>query len=282
MKYLDKQQIVKTKDRDGNEVVILDIDFNDQAIQNFVLYSLPRKDTSGTQKRSEKDLPNVEGGDVAIGQKLKRIELYKPKEKLGILFNPDADAQGYYTATEIRAIVSTYVEKEELISPTNKRLVKVNSVLANTIFDGTETFDKEVLNKGSVPRDALVDRILRTCNPFYTVLRNDESTKAVKPKAGVPPKVKITLETRSGNKTVTKVSGLEAYFISPQPLADELRKTCAGSTSVEQLKGSSPKIPVMEIMIQGPQKEAVAKALEKRGVNRQWLEMVDKTKGKKK
>jgi translation initiation factor 2D len=65
-------------------------------------------------------------------------------------------------------------------------------------------------------------------------------------------------------------------------LADELRKMCAGSSSVEQLHGSSPKAPVMEIMIQGPQKDAVMKALEKRGVRPAWVEYLDKTKGKKK
>ena len=82
---------------------------------------------------------------------------------------------------------------------------------------------------------------------------------------------------------MTKVSGLEAYFVNPRPLADELRKTCAGSTSVEPLAGGAKKHekPVEEIMVQGPQKDAVVKALEKRGVRAQWIEVLDKTKGKK-
>ena len=47
-----------------------------------------------------------------------------------------------------------------------------------------------------------------------------------------------------------------------------------------QLMGSSPKNPLMEIMVQGPQKDAVVKALERRGINKQWIEVLDKTKGK--
>ena len=108
---------------------------------------------------------------------------------------------------------------------------------------------------------------------------------SMKPRSGSPPNINITLETRSGNKTVTKVSGLENYFIAPQPLADELRKTCASSTSVEKLVGASPKtlkVPVMELMVQGPQQAVVLRALEKRGVKKQWVDVVDKTKGKKK
>ena len=51
---------------------------------------------------------------------------------------------------------------------------------------------------------------------------------------------------------------------------------------MNQLVGSSLKNPVMEILVQGPQREAVVKALERRGVSRQWIEVADKTKGKKK
>jgi translation initiation factor 2D len=133
-----------------------------------------------------------------------------------------------------------------------------------------------------MPRDALAERMVAQSSPFHAILRNDADMADTKPKAGAPPKIQIMLETRSGNKTVSKVHGLEPYYISPQPLADELRKTCAGSTSVDKLQGSSPKAPVMEVMIQGPQKDAIIKALEKRGVNRNWVEVVDKTKGKKK
>ena len=84
----------------------------------------------------------------------------------------------------------------------------------------------------------------------------------------------ILLETRSGNKTATIAHGLEPFGINPQMLADELRKTCASSTSVEQWKGGKG----MSVLVQGPQKDAVIKALERRGVVRTWVEIVDKTK----
>ena len=137
--------------------------------------------------------------------------------------------------------------------------------------------DKEVQAKGTVPRDALVERITSASSVFHTIMRHPSSSSSTstssstssssttKPKPGSPPKVLITLETRGGNKTVTKISGVEAYHISPQLLADELRKTCAGSTSVEQMHGSSPRNPVMEIMVQGPQREEVVRALGRRG-----------------
>lgn len=81
---------------------------------------------------------------------------------------------------------------------------------------------------------------------------------------------------------MTKVSGVEPFGVDPKAMAEELQRTCAGSASIGQLMGSSPKNPVMEIVVQGPQKKAVETYLEKRGVGARFLNVVDKTGGKKK
>ena len=283
MKHLDKRKIVKTKDRDGNEVVILDIDFDDREILEFVPYKLPKKETAaGTSLgRGGKATAAIETGDDSVGQTIQVVTLYRPKEKLSPIFGADPASKTLFTPAEIRPVVTYYIESESLISPTNKRLVKINPILANAVFDGSSPLDSEVNAKGTVPRDTLIDRIISSCSPHYAILRNDQDTSSVKPRGGVAPKIKITMETRSGNKTVTKISGVENFYIPPQPLAEELKKVCAGSASVEKLVGSSPKDDRKEIMIQGPQKDSVIKALDRRGVKSHWVEVLDKTKGKK-
>ncbi|KAL8713639.1 MAG: hypothetical protein Q9225_006731 [Loekoesia sp. 1 TL-2023] len=287
IKALDKAQLLKSKDRDGGECVVLDIDFDDTAVTGFVPYKLPKKDTVGAESGGGGGGKAITAGispsDPSIGQKLNKIELYKPKEQLAPIFAAsDTSYHALYLPGELRPIITSYIESEKLISGTNKRLVNLDPVLANAVFDGSTALDREVLAKGSVPRDALTDRILKSCSPFWVLLRNDETRDKAKAHPGHAPKIQITLETRSGNKTVTKLSGVETFYIPPQPLAEELQKMCASSTSVSQSAGSSPKKPVMEVMVQGPQKDAVIKALEKRGINRQWVEINDKTKGKKK
>ena len=284
IKFLEKQLIVKSKDRTGGETVIMDVDFEDRAILEFVPYKLPQKDPDTADRDGRPAIsPGDNTGDGSIGQRLKVITMYRPKDKLSPLFeSAGGGVKSLYLASELRPIVTTYIESEGLVSATNKRLINLNPILANAIFDGQSSVDREVLARGNVPRDTLVDRVLQSCSPFWAMLRGDETKDDVKPKAGTAPKIQIMLETRSGNKTVTKVSGVEAFHISPQHLAEELQKTCASSTSVGHLVGSSPKSPIKEILIQGPQKEAVSKALERRGVNRQWINVMDKTKGKKK
>ncbi|KAL8808565.1 MAG: hypothetical protein Q9200_004243 [Gallowayella weberi] len=287
IKALEKAQLLKSKDRDGGECVVLDVDFEDSAVTNFVPYKLPKKDTAGTEPGGGWGGKATSAGllpsDASIGQKLSRIDLYKPRQQLAPVFAASgASHHALYLPTELRSIANSYIESEELISDTNKRLIKLNPILANAVFDGSTPLDREVSAKGSVPRDALVDRILKSCSPYYVILRNDESRESVGAKAGHAPKILITLETRSGNKTVTKLSGVEPFHIHPQNLAEELQKSCASSTSVGQLAGSSPKKPIMEVMVQGPQKDVMIKALERRGINKQWVEINDKTKGKKK
>ena len=287
IKTLDKQKLLKSKDRDGGECVVLDIDFDHTAVTNFVPYKLPQKETPGAESGGGGGGKSTNVGssssDGSIGQRLSKLHLYRPKEQLSTVFEAaNASGKGLYLPTELRQIISDYIESENLISGINKRLVNLNPIFANAVFDGTSSLDREVIAKGSVPRDALNDRILQSCSPYWAILRNDETREGVKAKAGTAPKIQIVLETRSGNKTVTKLSGVEIFHINPLPLAEELQKACASSTSVNQLAGSSPKNPVQEIMVQGPQKDIVIKALEKRGINRQWVEILDKTKRKKK
>ncbi|KAL8898312.1 MAG: hypothetical protein Q9207_006771 [Kuettlingeria erythrocarpa] len=287
IKALEKVKLVKSKDRDGGECVLLDIDFEDPAVTSFVPYRLPKKDATGAESGGGGGGRAVTAGispsDDSVGQKLSKVDLCKPKESLAPIFAAaNASHHALYLPAELRPIITSYIGSEKLISDTNKRLVNLNPILANAVFDGSSTLDREVLAKGSVPRDALIDRILKSCSPYWIVLRNDATREQVKANAGHAPKIHVVLETRSGNKTVTKVSGVETFYIQPQALAEELQKSCASSTSVNQLAGSSPKKPVMEVMVQGPQRDAVFKALEKRGVNRQWVEFTDKTKGKKK
>ena len=282
VKSLDKEKVIKSKEKDGHETVILDIDFDDRAIVDFQPYRLPKKETmaGSSQGQGEKATDAIDTGDDSVGQKLQVISYFKRTTKLQPLFA--STSKQLLTPSEVREVVTKYVESEHLISETNRRLVKLDPTLGNSVFDGSGSLDKEVLTKGSVPRDALIDRVLHAMATSYAIVRSGTDPSFLKAKSGAPPKIHITLETRSGNKTVTKVSGLEMYFISPKLLADELRKVCAGSTSVEPLAGAAKKTerPVEEVMVQGPQKDAVVKALERRGVDRRWVEVLDKTKGK--
>jgi translation initiation factor 2D len=281
IKSLGQDRLILVKEG-KDESIILDIDFEDIRFKEFVPYPVPKKESPPAASSGNSNSSSAIPSDSSLGQQLNITVLYKAKEKYSDLFI-DSDYHRYYTAAELRNIVFSYVDQERLVSPENRRMVALNPFIANNFVDGSHPNDKLFIHKGFIPRDTLVEQFLSRCSPYHLISRGTSALEEnQKPKAGQPPKIVITMETRGGNKTVTKVSGLEAYYVPPQPLADELRKVCAGSTSVEKLIGSSDKNPVMEVMVQGPQKDAILKALEKRGVDKKWVDVVDKTKKKKK
>lgn len=102
----------------------------------------------------------------------------------------------------------------------------------------------------------------------------------VKAVAGQPPKITITVEHKRG-KVMTRIVGVERFGIDPVGLGEELRVLCASSASVASVVGSSPKNPVMEVMVQGPQEKTVRARLEERGVPGRCIVCVE-GKGKKK
>ena len=280
IKALEKELLLKSKDRNGGETVVLDIDFDDSSVVDFEPYKLPKKAASQKGNVTSQD-PATSSGDDSVGQELQRIILLRPKEKLSPIFAPSAaDPRELYSTAELRPIVTAYIESENLVVASNKRLITLNPILIDSLF-GQSTADQEAVAKGKITREALFERVNAACSPHWAILRNRETREDVKLKAGTPPTINIVLETRSGNKTATRVSGVEPFHMVPSALAEELQKTCASSTSVSQLAGSSPKTPVMDIMVQGPQKEAVIKALQRRGVAKDWVVVTDRTKGKK-
>ncbi|GAM83702.1 hypothetical protein ANO11243_016910 [Dothideomycetidae sp. 11243] len=283
LKTLDKERLIKSKEK-PNETLIMDIDFKDPAIVNFKPYRLPKKETTtGTANSGSATTTTAQSDiDPSIGQQLSLQTVYKVPERLMTFFESPQSIQ-LLSSADLKSAVSDYIDRNSLVSTTNKRLVKLDPFLSNTLFSGATSLDSQVRAQGSVARDALADRALSACTVHWILIRKSPGgeTSAMKPRSGQLPKVKITLETRSGNKTATKVSGLERFFVGPGLLADELRRVCAGSTSVEPLVGASPKDNLQEVMIQGPQKDAVIKALEKRGVKASWVEVLDKTKKKK-
>lgn len=290
IKYLDKERLVKSKDRNGQETVVIDVDFNDHRIEQFTPYRLPTRNivessgkaVSGKQKANEET-----GGDPSVGQVIAVQVLYRPTQKLTPILFPQlstTDPKNYYKYSEVSTRLDEYVSSQNppLVSESNRRIIKLDPFLANTVYTSSSSEDRAALSRGEVTRDSLLKRITSDSSllaPYHAILKQGQTISDVKPKSGSAPKVSVMIERRAGNKTATKVSGIEYFGIIPAFLAEELQKKCASSTSVAQATGAVK--GVMEIMIQGDQRKAVETALEKRGVKSQWIDIVDKTKKKK-
>ena len=258
--------------RQGNELVVLEIDWDDDRVISFVPYKLPislapiSSPTSGGT------------GEAAAKGPLKVLELYKPGQKVyPILDAMKANVKDLYTPQDLKELFNEYLNAESESHPTNKRLVKINPVIVDCLLNPSVFEDANSMTQGTAKRDVLAQRFIKACNPYYLVLRPGETYPDgihMKPSAGMPPKVTVTMEKKRG-KVMTKISGLEAFRIDPVVLAEELRTLCASSATVSQILGTSPKNPLMEVTVQGPQDKAVRGALEKKGLPGKCTVVVD-------
>ncbi|KAL4737981.1 hypothetical protein BDV11DRAFT_144314 [Aspergillus similis] len=291
IKYLDKQVLVKSKDRSGQETVILDVDFDDRRVVNFTPYRLPNKsavESAGKPSNAAGKKPaTTADGDPSVGQTLTVQTLYRPTAKLTPTIFPPLSSthpSNYYKYSDISKQIDEYIQAQNppIVDPQNKRILTLTPFLANTVFTSSSAEDRNTLARGKTTRDFLLKRLIEDStllSPHYAILKPGQTLFDVKPKAGAAPKALVTVERRTGSKTVTKVSNLEVFGIIPTLLAEELQKKCASSTSVSQATGA-PK-GVMEVLVQGDQRKVIDTALTRRGLKTQWIEVVDKTKKKK-
>lgn len=290
IKHLDKLQLVKAKDRSGQETYIWDVDFDDHRVQRFVPYRLPSKSAleSASKPSTGSNKPVEAGGaDPSVGQTLTVQTLYRPTGKLAPDIFPKlspGDAKNFYKYAEVSNRLDQYVQSQDppLVSAENRRIINLNPFLANTIFSSGSPEDQGTLKRGMATRDGLLKRIVEDSSflqPHYVILKQGQTLADVKPKAGTAPKAIITIEKRTGSKVVTKVSNLEIFGLIPSLLAEELQKKCASSTSVAQAHGF-PK-GIMEVLVQGDQRKVLDTVLSRRGLRSQWIDVVDKSKKKK-
>lgn len=161
-------------------------------------------------------------------------EIYKPSVHVNPIFaSLGVDTGRLFSASEATDIVFSYVEKENLVKPTDRSMVVLDATLCDVLFKGT-------IKKGStypteIHKRDLGATFINRMQAHHRVVRGGES--AVR-KGGLRT-IQIMTERRQGNKKVTKLSGFEPFLIHADALASELQKKFACSTSVAELPGTT-------------------------------------------
>ncbi|CAN1244644.1 Eukaryotic translation initiation factor 2D [Linum perenne] len=224
------------------------------------------------EKRQEQQIEHPEN-QITSGSNsqktLEVVEIYKSSSHVNPIFaSVGADTGKLYSGSEASDVVFKYVEKENLVKPTDKSTVVLDAILCDALFKGA-------IKKGStyptvIHKKDLGSTFVGRMQPHHMVIRDGES---VVRKGGLKT-VQILTERRQGNKKVTKLSGVETFLIDPESLASELQKKFACSTSVGELPGKKG----LEVMIQGGKIDDVARLLvEQYGIPKRYIEVLDKT-----
>ncbi|KAI8062572.1 hypothetical protein BC940DRAFT_341718 [Gongronella butleri] len=183
------------------------------------------------------------------------------------------DTGAYYTAQQVRDVALAYIQQEDLVNPSNRKMIKIDAVLTDAILSKDEYQTVHQLG-----RDQIVQRLVAKLQPFHMVTLGNKEPLI---KKGTPKPVEITQETRQGRKTMTKVTGMESFGMDIDELCKELTKLCASSATSNAIAGTSPKAPLYEVLVQGPQIKHVSELLLRKGVPKKFIMVHDKTAKKK-
>ncbi|KAG7651337.1 putative SUI1 domain, PUA domain, PUA-like superfamily, SUI1 domain superfamily, Pre-PUA protein [Arabidopsis thaliana] len=250
------------EDKHKKEIVLISVNRSHPDYKSFK----PEK-----KKAEVSESPGERSTSQAQSEKgLEIIEVYKPSIHNSAIFASVGEDKGnLYTASEATDVVFKYIEKENLVKPTNKSMVVLDPILCDALFKGA-------IKKGSaypseIHKKDVGSTFVGRMQPNHVVMRG--GGEPVVRKGAVKP-VQIMTERRQGNKKVTKVTGMETFLIDPDSFGSELQKKFACSTSVGELPGKKG----YEVLIQGGVIDNLARYMvEHYGVPKRYIEVLDKT-----
>ncbi|KAI9489297.1 hypothetical protein BDB00DRAFT_981244 [Zychaea mexicana] len=290
LKAMEKTKLLKVKEQRG-EMMVTSVNWMHESFQGLDSYKTVGTSSATQQQQQQQQKttanttnnsttaksPNHSTPSSAREGQINVEDVFRPHGSPVHVFFEAAklSKEELYTSIEIRNAVMQYVKENNLSNPRNQKMVLLDAILKDAILKNNE-------NKEELTREVIVDRLREKMQPFhYVTLPGKEPVL----RKGTPTPIQVTQEIRQGRKTMTKLVGVERFDLDVVDLCKELTKLCASSATHNPLAGSSPKNPVQEIMVQGPQIKNVSTILSNKGVPKRLIVIEDKTakkgKGKK-
>ncbi|KAJ7056989.1 eukaryotic translation initiation factor SUI1 family protein [Mycena amicta] len=235
------------------------------------------KDIETTAAKKAAREEQLKEAEAESGHWVEVKELWKPHVKSVELFEAmGGSSKTLYGLSEIRSLLNEYITSKSLVNPREQAYISLDALLSNAIASkskkgkGPETAPAEFMK-----RDELTKHVVEQMQPWHQV-RAPGKDPVVK-KGGVKP-IQVVVKLRQGRRASTLISGFEPFIvISAEDMAEDLRKICAGATSVSPCVGNTPG---HEVLVQGKQLKLVSDYLLEKGIPKKWIETSDLT-GKK-
>lgn len=217
-------QISVKEDKHTKEVILFSVNRNHPDYSSFK----PEKKSVDKTKPST----NNASYEERLQKTLEVSEMYKPSVHVNPIFGAvGAETSRLYTASEASEVVFQYVEKENLVKPSNKSTVMLDATLCDALFKGA--IKKGSIYPTEIHKKDLGQTFIVRMQAHHCVTRANDT---VVRKGALKP-IQIMTERRQGNKKVTKLSGMESFLLDAEALASELQKKFACSTTVAELPG---------------------------------------------
>lgn len=224
LKAMEKENLIKTKGKDDKLSIISGAPRSDSRISEFVPYRIRGKCEASTPHNAEPLTDHSVVAPMIIKSYL------KPTNDSRMMFNRlDAVFDEYYTEQEVKALVQKYIKLHpHMVYKSNPEYIEPDDIL--------QTFDKSK----RIKRSELAMKVAASFTPYYVMYKEGDGEsndvlvkKRLVPKRGKVPRITLTVESvKVGRRVVTRVAGLEPFYVDLERFADVLRVQCGGSCTV--------------------------------------------------
>ncbi|XP_042911127.1 eukaryotic translation initiation factor 2D [Parasteatoda tepidariorum] len=237
LKKMQTEGVIEIKELTKGVESIISINMDREIVTSFRLHPIFKKHLKEEKER----LAEASSEGVQTSYKFPLVtELYVITAQVKELFTPYQIRKGdTVTAITIRDVMKKFVKENSLQNEHNPKEVVLNPILCDCVSKRGE-------NRTTMLWDELFDAITSRMTHAYQIEFEDK--EAIIKKGKLEP-IKVTVDTRTGNKKVTLIQNLEIYGIKPELLAQHVAVACAASTSITPTQNAKGTL----VLIQGNQ-----------------------------
>ncbi|XP_038864572.1 eukaryotic translation initiation factor 2D [Salvelinus namaycush] len=238
-----QHSLVRVKELSKGVESIVEVDWKNPELRSF---------------RTPKD-PGIEEASVEVGgaegekpyHPPEITTLYSVSSRLEPLFQDAKKRKGtVLQPSEVRAIITDYVKRNELVDENNKNYVIINPILCDCLLEKSEYQEVEALKW-----DDLFSRTLYKMQHCHQLVFPGQPP--IVKKGHIEP-IDISVASRGSNKKVTMIKNLEVYGLDPMAVSVALQHRVQASSALNPVPGSKDRVLVQ---IQGNQVQQVCKLL---------------------
>lgn len=250
--------------------------------QAYVTVGDLEKTAAKRAKKEEREKEEEKRGRGEVGVR----ELWKPHlGSLDLFEGLGGSKTALYTLPEIKTLLNTYIASKNLVNQNDQAYINLDDLLYSCVSSKTKGSSKPSKAGGGggeeeaapmmkfMKRDELTGRVTEKMQSWYEV--RVEGREVVRKKGPLKP-IQVTIKVRQGRKASTLIVGFEPFLVvEAEEMAEELRRVCAGSTSVSPIAGK-PAGSGVEVLVQGKQAKAVTEYLVGKGIPKNWIQVSGK------
>jgi translation initiation factor 2D len=227
--------------------MLINFDVRHSAIQDFIEL---RKASEASKLPDAKD------------KRLVLTDLYCIPHHFQALLRLDSDAMkasnatsderrgtGMLTLKEIRSILDDYIDRENLVDPSNRNMIVVDGPLKDALYKQKKQSDNVTSIPTHIPRKDIITAWTAKMESAFALVVVP-GNKVIRIGRGQAPCVTIEVSRRQSNIFVTEVRGYEEFGLDAETLCHEIsqRFACAAKIITTQ---STTKRATTELLIQG-------------------------------